>query len=105
MSTKMPKVLKIFDIRKQTFKDKQTGEMVTKGKVVFNKGIEVFYNGQQIDLGQYAGGFLKKAEEVADSLDTAVEKFGLDAEYAEGQKAFLEEKQVTSVFEVNTQKK
>lgn len=100
-----PKVLKIFDIRKQEVNDKKTGNKVDKAKVVFNEGIEIFYKGQKLDLGQYRGGFLKNKQEVLDGLDYAVENFGLKESRAEEQKSYVEDKRVSSIFEVNTTKK
>lgn len=96
----LPKNVKVFDIRGQEVTDKATGEKVIKPKVQFAKGIEVFLNGEKVDLGQYSGGFLKKKDELIKGLETAVEKYGLKQETADAQIQYLEDKNVSSVFEV-----
>lgn len=90
----LPKNVKVFDIRIREVKGEK------KPTVVFSKGIEVFLNGDKVDLGQFQGGFLKKKDELVASLQKAVESGKLDSEYADKQIAFLEDKGVSSVYEI-----
>lgn len=102
----MPKNVKVFDIRRQEVTDRATGEKVSKPKVVFNKDIELIYKptGEKVDIGQYNGGFLKTKDELLAGLEDAVQNRGLKQEYADSQVTFLEEKNVSSVFEVYNKK-
>lgn len=96
----LPKYLKIFDIRMQELRDG-----TKKPKVVFNEGIEVTFNGEKVDLGQYAGGFLKKKDDIVARLTDMAEQGKLKEDYVQQQIDFLEEKNVSSVFEISTVKK
>lgn len=105
----LPKYLKIFDIRVQELRDGSK-----KPKVVFNKGIEVFFNGEKVDLGQYSGGFLTKTQDAIAQLEKSVEAGKLDEDYAQKQIDYLLDnnlkenqnpKNISSVFEVSTVKK
>ena len=97
----MSKQQRIFDIRvKEVKKSKNSEEKVKKAVVQFAKGVEITLNGEKVDLGEYKSIFLKTRKEVEEGLDYAVENFGLKADYAEDQKNFLEEKNISSVCEV-----
>jgi len=66
--------------------------------VVFNNDIEVLYKGEKVDLGQFKGGFLKRKDDLISGLQEAVDSGKLDAEYADKQIAFIEDKNVSSVL-------
>lgn len=95
---------KLFDIRTQEVNDKQKGK-IKKAKVQFAKGIEIFFEGKKVDLGEYNSVFLKKYDEVVEGLEYAVNNFGLSEERAEEQVRFMDEKNVTSICEVMPPKK
>jgi hypothetical protein len=94
------KVTKLFDIRVQEVTDKETGKVTKKAKAQFVKGIEIRVNGEKVNLGKYNSVFLKTKAEVIDSLNYAVENFGLTEDYVEKQVQYMEDKNVSSVCEV-----
>lgn len=94
------KPVKLFDIRKIEVTDPKTKKKVTKPKVQFVKGIKISINGEDVDLGEYNSLFLKNKEELFDNLDYAQENFGLSEKYVDEQKAYIEEKNISSVCEV-----
>jgi hypothetical protein len=96
----LPKYLKIFDIRIQELRDG-----AKKPKVVFNKGIEVFFNGEKVDLGQYSGGFLNRKDDIVANLTQLAENGKLKEDFVEQQITYMEEKNISSVFEISTVKK
>lgn len=97
----LPKQLTIFDIR--TVEVERNGKKEKVAKVQFAKDIKITYKGQEISLGEYNSGFLKKLPEMEASLDYYVEKNYMNEEEAQEKKKFFKEKNITSQFVVKTQ--
>lgn len=91
---------KLFDIRVVEVTDKETGKTVKKAKLQLAKGVQFTVDGVPFSLGEYNSIFLKTRAEVEEGLDNAVAKFGLDADFAQSQKEFMEEKKISSIGEV-----
>ena len=96
----LPKSLTIFDIR--TIEVERNGKKEKAAKVQFAKDIKITYKGQEIDLGEYNSGFLKKLTEMESSLDFYVEKNYMSEEEADEKKQFYKDKNITSQFVVKT---
>lgn len=92
------KMVKLFDIRKVTVN--RDGEEKVVAKVQFPKNVEIFVDGEAVDLGEYNSLFLKTKDEVLENLETAVQKFGLSEEYAQKQVDYIEEKNISSIAEI-----
>lgn len=71
-----------------------------KSKVQFAKDVEIYYQGEKVDLGEYNSAFLKTKEELIDDLDYYVEKEFMTEERAQSQLEFIDEKAITSRLQV-----
>lgn len=91
---------KLFDIRTVEVQNKDTGKKEMKAKVQFPKNVTILVDGEKVDLGEYKSVFLKKASEVVENLQDAVENRGLSEEYAQSQITFIEEKNISSICEL-----
>lgn len=86
------KRIDIATIRKQMVN--KDGKQVEKRKIVFRAGVEIYYNGQLVDLGEYRNFFLKDANELLRDIDYAVEQGWKSEETAEKDRQIIEEKEV-----------
>lgn len=87
--SKSGKRVNILDIRKI---DTKNGK---KAVVQFAKGIEIFFNGEKIDLGQYGTVFIKTKEELEKDIEFLVSKEYINEEEGQTRKDRLDEKQIT----------
>lgn len=92
--SKKSKNIKLFDIRRVETKNGPAA------KVQMAKGVEIFADGEKVDLGDYNSFFLKTKQDVIDGLERAVDQFGLSQEFADKQIDFMEEKNISSVAEI-----
>ncbi len=87
-------VTKLFDIR---IVETKNGKVA---KAQFPKNVEIYVDGEPVNLGEYNSVFLKTKEELIENLEYAVENRGLSEEYAQKQVDYLEEKNISSVAEI-----
>lgn len=85
-----PKRVTVLDVR---VVDTKAGP---KPKVQFAKGVEVFYQGEKLDLGEYNSAFLKTKDELISDIDFLVEKEYITEDQAQERADFLDEKNITS---------
>lgn len=83
------KRINILDIRKITTKN---GD---KAVVQFSKGVEVFFNGKPVDLGQYGTLFIKTKAELEQDINFLLEKDYITEEEAQQKRDRLEDKKIT----------
>lgn len=71
-----------------------------KSKVQFAKDVEIYYQGEKVDLGEYNSAFLKTKDELIEDLDFYVENEFMTEERAQSQLDFIDEKAITSRLQV-----
>lgn len=89
-SSSKPKRVTVLDVR---VVDTKSGP---KPKVQFAKGVEVYFNGEKLDLGEYNSAFLKTKDELISDIDFLVEKEYITEDQAQERADFLDEKNITS---------
>ncbi len=71
-------------------------EIVTKkgkaNKIQLSKGVQIYFEGQPVDFGEYNSAFIKDKAELLTSLEFLVEKEYMSEEEAEKKAAFYDEK-------------
>jgi hypothetical protein len=87
-----PKSVTVLDIRVVETKNGK------KPKIQFGKDVEIYYQGNKLDLGEYNSGFLKTKEELVSDLEFRVEKEWLTEEKAQAEVDYLDTKSITSKF-------
>lgn len=95
-----PKRVTVLDIRKvEITKGNRKGQSVPK--VQFAKGIEIFYNGEKLDLGEYNSGFVKTTEELESDIQFLVDNEYITQDQADDRLARLQEKAITGELQVS----
>jgi hypothetical protein len=69
-------------------------------KLQLAKGVELYFEGQKVDLGEYNSAFLKNREEMEADLTFLVEKEYMTPEQADERVAFLNDKNITAQLTV-----
>lgn len=85
-----PKRVTVLDIR---VVDTKNGK---KPKVQFSKDIEVYFQGQKLDMGEYNSAFLKTKDEMMADIDFLVEKEFITEAQAQDKADFIDDKNITS---------
>lgn len=65
-------------------------------KLQLAKGVELYFEGQKVDLGEYNSAFLKNREEIESDLSFLVDKEYMTPEQADERVEFLNEKNITA---------
>ena len=98
-----PKRVTLLDIRTVTIgKGAKQGQKIPK--VQFAKGVEVLYNGEKVDLGEYNSAFIKTAKELESDIDFLLDKEYITEEQAEERKERLKDKSITGELQVQLSK-
>ena len=69
-------------------------------KLQLAKGVELYFEGQKVDLGEYNSAFLKNREEMEADLSFLVEKEYMTPEQADERVNFLNDKNITAQLTV-----
>lgn len=72
-----------------------------KDMIQFTKGVKIFFNDQEVDLGEYGTFFIKKKEELLKDLEFFLGKDYMTQERYDQQVERIEEKQITASLTVN----
>lgn len=86
----------IATVRKK--KNQKTGEDMVM--VVFDKKVQILFDGQEADLGEYRTLFLKSLDQVSDNFDYRVSKGYMSEDEKQERLSKLEEKNVKYTLEV-----
>lgn len=88
---------KLKNARLFTLREDKNGKAKT---IVFNKGVTIQYNGQDVDLGEYNTVFLKNLDELAADQAFKLGKGWTTEEKIEKENEFLTEKKVKAACDV-----
>jgi hypothetical protein len=97
-STDKPKSINLLDIREIEVNGKSGVRKATK--IQLAKGVQITFNGQPVDFGEYNSAFLKNKEEMLSSLEYLVDNDYMAADEAEEKAKFYEEKGIVAQLTV-----
>lgn len=94
MEKKKLKKVNLFELRKV---DTKNGK---KDMVQFSKGVSIFFNGQEVDMGEFNTFFIKRKEELVKDLEYLATNEYIDEKTLQERLERLESKQIIAAITV-----